>query len=198
MLSKPTTQHNAARLSRAHQASSPPNVRDSGKSEAENVAMWLIVILLIARVSGWKLESRGASQQARRRRICVRLNARCYSIIASLVIGQRYPVYWLVLASPAFALVSATATGLSGSGFWGCTASAFACVATMQVAYMVVTWLHVGSEPSPRGHDRVGNIRGDIDDPLTARRRAAGRLDNYDLQLLSLGRHVDVGGHDSD
>ena len=114
------------------------------------MSMWLIVIQLIA------------------------------SIIAGFVMGPRYRVYWLFLASPAIALVSATATWLSGSGFLACSATAFACVTAMQVAFMVATWVHVGSEPSSPEpcHNRAGNHGVDID---------------YDLQLLSLQKGRAVG-----
>jgi hypothetical protein len=94
-------------------------------------------------------------------------------IIAGLVIGPRYDAYWLVLATPTIALVCATATWLDGFSFWRSCVTAFACVITMQFAYMVVTWLHVEPQPSPREprQDGVGNHA----------------LDHY-VRLLSLGK----------
>src|SRR5262245_20624636 len=81
------------------------------------------------------------------------------SAAVGLVIGPRYNVYMLVLASPVIALVSATATRLDDFSFWGGSITTFACVTTMQVAYLLMTWLHVDIEPSPSepSHHRVGD-----------------------------------------
>jgi len=54
---------------------------------------------------------------------------------------------------------------------------AFACVITMQLAYLVVTWLHVGPEPSLR-------------EPRQGRRWANHALDSYDLRMLSIDYDV--------
>jgi hypothetical protein len=90
-------------------------------------------------------------------------------IIADFVIGPRCDVYLLVLASPTIALICATATWLGGFTFWRGFVTAFACVITVQLAYMVVTWLRVGRKPSRREprHDAYGNHA----------------LDHYDVRL---------------
>jgi hypothetical protein len=81
------------------------------------------------------------------------------SAAAGLVIGPRYNVYMLVLASPVIALVSATATRLNDFAFWDGTITTFACVTTMQLAYLLMTWLHVDLEslPGEPFHHRVGD-----------------------------------------
>ena len=81
------------------------------------------------------------------------------SAAAGLVIGPRYNVYMLVAASLAIALVSATATRLNDFTLWAGSATTFACITTTQLAYLLVTWLHVDPEPSPEepSHDRVGD-----------------------------------------
>jgi hypothetical protein len=82
------------------------------------------------------------------------------SAAAGLMIGARYNVYMLVLASPVMALVSAAATRLNDFTFWGGSITTFACVTTMQLAYLLITWLHVDLVPSPGEppHDRVGAL----------------------------------------
>jgi hypothetical protein len=93
-------------------------------------------------------------------------------IIAGFVIRSRYDVYLLVLVSPTIALICAMATWLGGLTSWRGFVTVFACVITMQLAYMVVSWLRVGrkrSRQEPR-HDAVGNHA----------------LDHYDVRLLSL------------
>ena len=82
------------------------------------------------------------------------------SAAAGLVIGPRFNVYILVLASPVIALVSAAATRLNDFTFWGGSITTFACVTTMQLAYLLITWLHVDLVPSPgeAPHDRVGAL----------------------------------------
>jgi hypothetical protein len=81
------------------------------------------------------------------------------SAAAGLVIGPWYNVYMLVVASLAIALVSATATRLDDFTFWASCATTFACITTSQLAYLLVTWLHVKPEPSSEepSHDRVGD-----------------------------------------
>jgi hypothetical protein len=82
------------------------------------------------------------------------------SAAAGLVIGPRYNVYMLVLASPVMALVSAAATRLNDFTFWGGSITTFACVTTMQLAYLLITWLHVDLVPSPGEPppDRIGAL----------------------------------------
>jgi hypothetical protein len=82
------------------------------------------------------------------------------SITAGIVIAPRYNVYMLVLASAVIALVSATATRFNDFTFWGGSTTSFACVTTMQLAYMLVTWLHVGlvASPGEPPHNRVGAL----------------------------------------
>jgi len=81
------------------------------------------------------------------------------SAAAGLVIGTRYNVYMLAAMSLAFAVVWAMATRLNDFTFWTGSATTFACLTTMQLAYMLVTWLQVDLEPSPedQSRDRIGD-----------------------------------------
>jgi len=76
------------------------------------------------------------------------------SITAGVVIGSRYGVYWLFLASPTIALVSLTATLLNGFTFWGGSVTAFACVITMQLAY-IACGCALAQNPSRLAADRA-------------------------------------------
>src|SRR5262249_11887919 len=82
------------------------------------------------------------------------------SAATGLMIGPRYNVYMLVLASPVIALVSAVGTRLNDFTFWGGSITMFACVTTMQLAYLLITWLHVDLVPSlgEPPHDRVAGL----------------------------------------
>ena len=86
------------------------------------------------------------------------------SAAAGLVIGPRYNVYMLVLASPVIALVSAAATRLNDFTFWGGSITTFACVTTMQLAYLLITWLHV--DPAPSSDEAPDNRVGAPDERL--------------------------------
>jgi hypothetical protein len=82
------------------------------------------------------------------------------SACVGLMVGPRYNVYMLIPASLIVALVSATVTRLHDIGFWESSAITFACITATQVAYLVVTLLHLDvpltSDPSD---DHVRNDR---------------------------------------
>lgn len=82
------------------------------------------------------------------------------SVAAGLVIAPRYTIYMLAVGSPVIAMVSAAATRRNDFTFWSGSITTFACVTTMQLAYMLGTWLQVSLEASPGEppHDRVGAL----------------------------------------